>query len=97
MGTSMQTVEKTYTELEEHTKTIVLTINTMQTKVTIQSRKDLNHQRIEIQNFTCLRTQLTKGNEEEVEIQKRIMSANNVYFPLLPITKSQLSQRKDKL
>jgi hypothetical protein len=30
-------------------------------------------------SVTYLGTELTKGNEEEVEIQKRIMSARKVY------------------
>ena len=36
-------------------------------------------------------------NEEEVEIQKTIMSKKNIYSSLLPIIKSQLMQREDKL
>jgi hypothetical protein len=103
MGISMQTVETIYSELEEHTKIIGLTINTMKTKVMIQSRRDVSCQQTDIlgteavDSFTYLGTELTKGNEEEVEIKKRIMSANEVYFSLLPIMKSQLAHRKDKL
>jgi hypothetical protein len=40
----MQTVEKVYRELEEHTKTIGLTVNTMKTEVMIQSRRDVSCQ-----------------------------------------------------
>jgi len=52
----------------------------------MQSRRDLNHQWTEIEDikavnsFNYLGTVLTKGNEEEVEIQKKIMSANNIHF-----------------
>jgi hypothetical protein len=75
----------------------------MKTKVLIQSRRDLSCQQTDtldieaVDGFTYLGTELTKGNEEEVEIQKRIMSANKVYFSLLPIIKSRLAYRKDKL
>jgi hypothetical protein len=102
MGRFMQTVEKIYRELEEHTKTIGLTINTMKTKVMIQSRRDVNCQQTNILDieavdiFTYLGTE-AKGNEEEVEVQKRIMSANKVYFSPLPIIKSRLAPRQDKL
>jgi hypothetical protein len=48
-------------------------------------------------SVTYLGTELTKGNEEEVEIQKGIMSAHKVYFSLLTIIKSRLAHRKDKL
>jgi hypothetical protein len=74
----------------------------MKTKVMIQSR-DVSCQHTDIldieavDSFTYLGTDITKGNEEEVEIQKRIMSANKVYFSLLPIIKSRLAHRKDKL
>jgi hypothetical protein len=103
MGRSMQTFEKIYRGLEEHTKTIGLTIKTMKPKVMIQSRRDVSCQQTDIldieavDSFTYLGTELTKGYEEEVEIKKRIMSANKVYFSLLPIIKSRLAQRKDKL
>ena len=40
-----------------------------------------------VNSFTQLETELTKGYEEEVEIQKRIMSANKAYRSLLHITK----------
>jgi hypothetical protein len=50
-----------------------------------------------VDSFTDLGTKLTQGNEEEVEIQKRIMSANKVYFSILPIIMSQLAHRQDKL
>jgi hypothetical protein len=54
----------------------------------MQSRRDLNHQWTEIEDikavnsFNYLGTVLTKGNEEEVEVemQKKIMSANNIHF-----------------
>jgi hypothetical protein len=103
MERSMQTVEKIYRELEEHTKIIGFTINTMKTKVMIQSRRDVSCQQTHllgieaVDSFTYLGTGLTKGNEEEVEIKKRIMSANKVYFSLFPIIKSRLAHRKDKL
>jgi hypothetical protein len=82
----MKTAEKIHRELEEHTKTIGLMINTMKKKVMIQSRRDLSCQQTEIQNieavnsFTYLGTELMRGNEEEVEIEKRIMSANRNSF-----------------
>jgi hypothetical protein len=66
----------------------------MKTKVMIHSRRDLNHQQTKTQDtevvdsFTYLGTELTKGYEEKVERQKRIMSASKVYFSLLPIIKS---------
>jgi hypothetical protein len=105
MGKSMQTLEKIYRELEEHTKIIGLTINTMKTKVMIQSRRDVSCQQTDIlgieavDSFTYLGIGLTKGNEEEVEIKKRITSANKVHFSLFPIilVKSRLAHRKDKL
>jgi hypothetical protein len=98
MGRSMQT----YRDLEEHSK-IGLTINTMKTKVMIQSRRDVSCQQTDVlgieavDSFTYLGTELTKGNKEEVEIKKRIMSANKVYFSLLPIIKSRLAHRKNRL
>jgi hypothetical protein len=39
-------------------------------------------------SFTQLGTELTKGNEEEVEIQEGIMSANKVYLSILHIHES---------
>jgi hypothetical protein len=54
-------------------KIIGLTINTMKTKVMIQSRRDVSYQQTDIlviesvDSFTYLGTELTKGNEEEVE------------------------------
>jgi hypothetical protein len=68
MERSMQTVEKIYRELEEHTKTIGLTSNTMKTNVMIQSRRDVSCQHTGIldieaaDSFTYLGTELTKGN-----------------------------------
>jgi hypothetical protein len=50
-----------------------------------------------VDSSTYLGTELTKGNEDEVEIQKRIMLANKVYFSHLPILKSRVAHRKDKL
>jgi hypothetical protein len=102
MGRSMQTVEKIYRDLEEHSE-IGLTINTMKTKVMIQSRRDVSCHQTDIlgteavDSFTYLGTELTKGNKEEVEIKKRITSANKVYFSMLPIIKSRLAHRKNKL
>jgi len=54
----------------------------------MQSRRDLNHQWTEMEDikavncFNYLGTVLTKGTEEEVEveIQKKIMSANKIHF-----------------
>jgi hypothetical protein len=50
-----------------------------------------------VDSFTYLGTELIKGNEEKVEIKKRIMSAKKLYFSLLPIIKSRLAHIKDKL
>jgi hypothetical protein len=75
----------------------------MKTKVMTQSRRDISFQQTDIldieavDSFIYLGTELTKGNEEEVEIQKRIMSANKVYFSILPIIMTQLAHRQDKL
>jgi hypothetical protein len=75
----------------------------MKTKVMIQSGRDISCQQTDIldieavDSFIYLGTKQTKGHEEEVEIQKRIMSANKVYFALLPIIKSRIAHRKYKL
>jgi hypothetical protein len=90
MGISMQTVEKIYSELEEHTKIIGLTINTMKTKVMIQSRRDVSCQQTDIlgieavDSFTYLGTELTKGNEEEVEIKRELCQQTRYAFPYYP-------------
>ena len=99
----MQTVGMIYRELDHHTDTIGLRIRIMQTEVTIQSRKDLTHQQTEIWDVEAvdslpnLGTELTRENEGEVEIHRRIMSANTVYFYLLSIIKSCLAHIKGKL
>lgn len=54
----------------------------------MQSRRDLSHQWTEMEDiktvnsFNYLGTVITKGTEEEVEVemQKKIMSANNIHF-----------------
>jgi len=54
----------------------------------MQSRRDLNHQWTEIEDIKAVNsfnypgTVLTKETEEEVEveIQKKIMSANKIHF-----------------
>lgn len=54
----------------------------------MQSRRDLNHQWTELEDimavnsFNYLGAVLTKGTEDEVEveIQKKIMSANKIHF-----------------
>jgi hypothetical protein len=85
----MQTVEKIYRELEELTKIIGLTINTMKAKVMIQSRRDVSCQQTDIlgietvDSFTYLGPELTKGNEEEVEIQAdNYVSKQGILFPI---------------
>jgi hypothetical protein len=35
-----------------------------------------------VDSFTYIGTELTKGNEEEVEIQKRIVSKQDTLFPI---------------
>ena len=51
-----------------------------------------------VDNFTYIGTELTqKKKEGELEIQKSIMPAYKIYFSKLPIIKSRLSQRKNRL
>jgi hypothetical protein len=69
----------------------------------IHSRRYLSRQQTEVPdveavaNFAYLGTELTRESEQEVEIQKRIMSANKVNSCLLAIIKSRLVHSKDKL
>jgi hypothetical protein len=48
-------------------------------------------------NILLTRAELTTENEEEVEIGKRIDVSKQGIFSLLPIIKSPLAHRKDKL
>jgi hypothetical protein len=60
----------------------------------IQSKRDLSRRQVERQDieaadsFTYLETESTRESEEEVQIQKRTMSANKVYFTHHKITTS---------
>jgi hypothetical protein len=63
----------------------------MKTKVVIQSRRDVSCQQTDIlgievvDSFTYLGPELTKGNEEEVEIKKRELCQQTRYtFPYYP-------------
>jgi len=74
MGISMHTFEEIYMQLEEHTKTLGLIINSMERKV-IPSGCDSRHQQRKIQyieavvSFTYLGIELTRENKEEVILQ----------------------------
>ena len=46
-------------------------------------------------SFAYIRTELIRENEEAVEMQKRILSANKVHVSVLPTIKSLLKQRKE--
>jgi hypothetical protein len=75
VGISMHTFEEIYRQLEEHTKTIGLIINSVETKVIIPSVCDSRHQQREIQDieavvsFTYLGAELTRENKEELILQ----------------------------
>jgi hypothetical protein len=70
MGMSMQTVEDKHSEIEEHTKTIGLTINTTKTKVMIQSRRDLCRQQIETQDTEAVSSSTYRLSRNRINKRK---------------------------
>lgn len=88
MGSSMQTFERIYRGLEEHSKTTGLRTEGMETNVLLQSGRDLSRQQREIEDteavdsFTSIGTKFTEGNQELIEIQKGNNSTHEASFPI---------------
>jgi sorting nexin-29 len=108
VGRSLTAVREVFDPLETAAKEVGLQINESKTKIMKQSRSPNNNPQNSIQlkdtynietvdEFTYLGSTITNGNEDHVEIKRRIATGNKAFFSLLPVLKSRSVHRKTKI
>uniref|UniRef100_A0A6P7FN12 Uncharacterized protein LOC114332021 n=1 Tax=Diabrotica virgifera virgifera TaxID=50390 RepID=A0A6P7FN12_DIAVI len=104
MSRTKNAAEETYVEMKKSAEVIGPAINTNKTELLIQTRSNRPAQQqhfiydIEHENrFTYFGMDLVANNKEKLEINRKLMLANEAYFCMGHIFKSRGSHRKRKL